>query len=871
MRVLEAPVPSNWRTFHTEISVLKLKPIIAWATCLLLASSGAFAGSKGAMNNGLMEIGVTFLYPPTPAQLAQVKGQIQRASQILCDATDGQIRIKKAWLAEGGGAQDQGDIWIWPQDGRSGVSFYFSGAGLGTSGTHIDLFQGGIRADIIAHELGHLAFGLGDQYDEQSRWGGPCGIGPGFDSGWNEQSHSIMQQIGGQMCAVPDPAAPGLFMAAGGGCFTDADCAGGQSCQPVLMSELDVSSNFDPLRGDNNGCKAGCGDTDCAANWNSGTSRFEATQQFLIHGKSDWQTLKDNYPFVTVPAGLPTALAPAVCNTAVEFDDRVVGTDQVMLIIDTSGSMSAPVAPGATETRMDYAKAAARAFVNLQGASTPVSQVGMIHFSTTPTLDRHLMNLTSAEISGFISSEIDPLSPGGNTAIGDALLSTQFEFQGVATAGRVRTAFLLSDGENNTGSNPRDAAQSLKNQGVRVFTIPVGAEADRSLMTDIAGTTGGSMLEASGGQPLPAIYVELAAKIQGYPLIKPRGVQSARPPIITKRGEKAKRALETSFDVSAGSTELVLMLSSKEQSVANWRPRIYMIEPDGTYRSESSLKVTVDPYFRLIRIIAPKVGTWRFGVESGTNQTIQSYLVMYEKNPNAKCLAGVTKFVVNSGEKATILAGAHYGSEIWSGVNFSGEVVAPNGTVTPLTLKRNSQTGIVSADFNGFSGRGIYSVNIVCNVAAGAQQFPGEKTTGPARVMPAVPKFSATATTYFFYKTPTFPTCVDESDKGDCDGDGIPNGREPDGDLDGDGLPNRYDSDANGDDIPDIKQGVNGAFVLPPWYKPPNEMYPTTMSTNTPAPTQTTRPSSGSSLMASPYMKAILAVALVAVFGVVLD
>lgn len=804
---------------------MSYKPFFLLVSLLLLFSMSAFPGSKGTMNNGLMEIGVTFLYPPTAAQLTSVKQQIQKASQILCDATDGQVRIKKAWLAEGGGAQDQGDIWIWPQGGRSGVSFYYSGAGLGTSGSHIDIFQDGIRGDIIAHELGHHAFGLGDQYDEQSRFGGACGIGPGFDAGWNERAHSIMQQIGAQVCAVADPANPGLFVGAGGGCLTNADCAAGQTCEAVLMSELNVASNFDPLRGDNNGCPAACTATDCSANWNSSTGRFEATQQFLVHGKADWPTLKENYPFITVPAGLPTALPPATCNTAVEFDERVTGTDQVMLIIDRSGSMSAPVSAGAAQTRMDYAKAAARAFVQLQGAAGG-SQVGQVSFSTTPTLDRRLLNLNAADISSFITGKIDTLVASGNTAIGDALLSTQFEFQGVAASGRVRTVFLLSDGENNTGTNPRTAAESLKSQGVRIFTIPVGESADRALMGDIAGTTGGSMLEASGGQPLPAIYIELAAKMGGYPLIVPRKIQNSRPgDKIYKRAFNAQ-AIESQFDVAPGTTELVVFMSSKENNIANWKTSLYLVNPDSNYLYENSLDIVNDPYFKLVRVLNPKAGTWRLGSESNTSSTLQSYIVVYGKNPNAKCFSGVSKPVVNAGENAIILAGAHFGGELMSGVTFSGEVVAPNGIVTPLALARDPISGIVSAKFSGFVGRGAYTVNVTCNVASGARQFPGEKTTGPVRLMPIVPAFQATATTYFFYKTAFFPTCIDETANGDCDGDGIPNGREPDGDLDGDGLPNRYDSDANGDDIPDNIQGINGAFTLPPWYKSPDQMYP---------------------------------------------
>ena len=53
---------------------------------------------------------------------------------------------------------------------------------------------------------------------------------------------------------------------------------------------------------------------------------------------------------------------------------------------------------------------------------------------------------------------------------------------------------------------------------------------------------------------------------------------------------------------------------------------------------------------------------------------------------------------------------------------------------------------------------------------------------------------------------------------------------------------------------------------MPPWYKPPNEMYPTTTMTQA-----TTKPASSdaSSLMhgVSPYMKAVMAAVALALFG----
>lgn len=805
---------------------LLAKTIGIWIWPLFL-----FAGSDGKMNNGAMEIGFNFRFPPTSEQIGLVKSQIQRASQILCDATDGQIRITKAFLTQGGASEDRADIWFWPNGGRSGVSFYFNGSNLGTGGRHIDLFQGGIRADIIAHELGHHAFGLGDEYDEQSRWGGPCGIGPGFDAGaWDERNHSIMQQIGGQVCATPDSAHPGLFIQAGGGCFTDADCASGQTCEPVFMSELTVASNHDLLRaGSVPTCPVACTDPQCTMNYNSDTMRFEATQQTLIHGgDSDWVTLRNNYPFITIPAGLPQAVMPESCKAVVQFVEEVVGTDQLMIIVDRSGSMSAPVSSGATQTRLDFAKAAERAFVNLE-VDRNTWMVGQVSFNESPRLDRAISLLPLSDVNSFISTSVNTLVAGGNTGIGNALSATLFEFQRVKAAGRVRTAFLLSDGENNTGVNPRDAAELLKNEGVRVFTVPVGSSADKALLSDIASTTGGSMFDSPTGRELPPIYIELAAKLGGHALIIPTTTVVQRPIVIGKREVSA--TLQTTFSVESGAEELVVFFSAKTGKINEWGISIFAQKPDGTYIYENQLKPVSDPYFKLVRIQNPQVGTWNFYADSSTSGTVESYLVVYAKNPLPDCFVGSTKPVVHAGQQATFLASASYGGEIDSGVSFTGEVVRPDGSKIPVTFTKDFLTRSISAQFGAFIGRGNYEVRLTCDVSAVAKVFQGESIfSGPDRVAP-IPAFKRTATARFFYDAPSFPRCTTN----DCDNDGIPNDQEPTGDLDGDGVPNYLDDDANGNDIHDSLDPA--PFKLPDGYKSPTQMYPP--STTKPSSTTT--------------------------------
>lgn len=158
----------------------------------------------------------------------------------------------------------------------------------------------------------------------------------------------------------------------------------------------------------------------------------------------------------------------------------------VILTIDVSGSMRAN---DLKPSRLEAAKVAARAFVELQDAST---RIGVVSFSNmaavvqAPTSDHEA-----------ILAAINRLSTQRSTAIGEGILTSLtalFEKPEdkvvsqndvlaaptptptpVAPGVHVpSTIILLTDGQNRTGTLPTDAARVAANRGVRVYTIGVG-------------------------------------------------------------------------------------------------------------------------------------------------------------------------------------------------------------------------------------------------------------------------------------------------------------------------------------------------------------------------------------------------------------
>lgn len=192
--------------------------------------------------------------------------------------------------------------------------------------------------------------------------------------------------------------------------------------------------------------------------------------------------IRRHLPFALLVAALG-ALAIASARPA-----AVIGVPvnevTIVLAIDVSGSMcSTDIAP----TRLQAAEQAASDFIAHQGGST---QIGVVAFSgfgevvQAPTNDQEL-----------VLEAIRSLTTGRRTAIGSGLLTAINAIAEIdPSVARVTTdgspqppvapvpkgayapdiVVLLTDGANNTGPLPVDAATQAADRGIRVYTIGYG-------------------------------------------------------------------------------------------------------------------------------------------------------------------------------------------------------------------------------------------------------------------------------------------------------------------------------------------------------------------------------------------------------------
>src|SRR5450759_76060 len=188
-----------------------------------------------------------------------------------------------------------------------------------------------------------------------------------------------------------------------------------------------------------------------------------------------------------------------------------VPTNQTTIILttDDSGSMCSSDIP---PSRLEAAEAAAAAFIKSQSSST---RIGIVAFSGFAEVVQVPTNDQTALLNALHS-----LATGRRTAIGDGILasidaiseidpsvakSQTDSSTGTAPVPVVKGAYapdivvLLTDGANNAGTPPLDAAQQAADRGVRVYTIGFGTANGGAMSATCAPRFQGREPGAGGG------------------------------------------------------------------------------------------------------------------------------------------------------------------------------------------------------------------------------------------------------------------------------------------------------------------------------------------------------------------------------------
>ncbi len=238
-------------------------------------------------------------------------------------------------------------------------------------------------------------------------------------------------------------------------------------------------------------------------------------------------------------AGAGSALQPFFPTFGSTFDIRPTCTAtnsqttlDVAVIVDRSGSMafaanetSGGGTPAAAPSGWSFGDpvppnsrwldlvASVNGFCDELTQTAKVEKVGLVSYADTAKREENLTDdYTKIANRNFkISSVFD----GGMTAVGDAILEA---IDAVTEPKHCRpwannALVLMSDGKHNAGSDPLIAAAAAAAEDIPIYTVSFSAEADQTLMQQIADLTGGTHYHAVNAQQLNDAFRNIARRL----------------------------------------------------------------------------------------------------------------------------------------------------------------------------------------------------------------------------------------------------------------------------------------------------------------------------------------------------------------------
>lgn len=192
-------------------------------------------------------------------------------------------------------------------------------------------------------------------------------------------------------------------------------------------------------------------------------------------------------------------------------EQLVTPSAAVMLVLDSSGSMRAPVLGGSRSQQEIANEGAALAIETLDKGDL----VGVIEFNSDY---RVVVPLARNERAGQTADRVRAIAPGGGTNLYPALERAKVELLNVKAS--VKHVIVLTDGKSE--GDPEDGvrtARAMADAGITVSTIAVGDDADLQTLAQIARAGRGQFYQVVDPKLLPRVFVK-EIRVVRKPLIR---------------------------------------------------------------------------------------------------------------------------------------------------------------------------------------------------------------------------------------------------------------------------------------------------------------------------------------------------------------
>jgi len=219
----------------------------------------------------------------------------------------------------------------------------------------------------------------------------------------------------------------------------------------------------------------------------------------------------------------------------------VVPSAAIMIVLDSSGSMSRPVLGGSRSQQEIANRSAAMAIKTLDKQDL----VGVIAFSNT---HRVIVPLEANENPERTAQRVLAIGPGGGTNLYPALAEAGRMLQNVEA--RVKHVIVLSDGQSmGSPQHGERIAANLASEGITVSTIAVGDQADVQTLGAIAARGQGQHYRVIDPNTLPRIFIK-EIRVVRKPLIR----EGRFAPVLTGSGSPMTAGLPTPLPPLLGMT-----------------------------------------------------------------------------------------------------------------------------------------------------------------------------------------------------------------------------------------------------------------------------------------------------------------------------